>query len=104
MNLRSTLALFPITFVLCLGSGAATGQSILTAQLSEQTPARWYQPDLTPQARFANSKKEAEAAYKEAKTACKELVKAEQKQCLSEAQSQRIDDIALARKTMQGEK
>lgn len=103
MNLKRTLPLLPITLVLCLGSGSAIGQSILTAQLSEETPARWYQPDLTPQARFLNSKKEAEAAYKEAQTACKELPKADQKQCQSEAQSQRINDIALARKTMVGE-
>ena len=103
MNLQSTLSLFPFAVVLCLSSGYAMGQSILTAQLSEETPARWYQADLTPQARFLNSKKEAEAAYKEATTACRELPKSDQKQCQSEAQSQRINDIALARKTMVNE-
>lgn len=61
-------------------------------------PARWYQEDLTPQARFQSSKKEVEAAYKEAVVECKQLAPANRGNCLSDARAQLVHDIEIAKK------
>ncbi len=72
----------------------------LPAKSHQETddPARWYQEDLTPQARFQTSKKEAEAAYKEAVVECKQLAPANRGNCLSDARNQLVHDLESAKK------
>lgn len=60
-------------------------------------PARWYQEDVTPQARFNNLKKEVDAAYKEAMTECKKLERSDRKQCEGDARNQSLQDMARAK-------
>ena len=63
-------------------------------------PARWYQEDLTPHARFQTSKKEAEAAYKEAVIDCKQLELAKRSNCMRDARSQMLQDVEAAKKKL----
>lgn len=64
-------------------------------------PVRWYQEDLTPNARFQTLKKEVDAAYKEALNECKTGERATRAACMNEARAQQKQDIASARQKMQ---
>lgn len=60
-------------------------------------PARWYQNDATPHDYFLTLKKEAEAAYLEAKTSCHAAEKSTQARCLKDAQIQYQQDLQDAK-------
>ena len=84
-----------------LSMGAAMAQTSPSKTSSETgDPARWYQEDLTPQARFQTSKKEADAAYKDAVTDCKQLEASSRATCLRDARSQWMQDIETAKKKL----
>ena len=65
-------------------------------------PARWYQNDATPHDYFMTLKKEAEAAYLEAKISCHAAEKSTQARCLKDAQTQYQQDLQDARSKGQG--
>lgn len=50
-------------------------------------PARWYQEDTTPRARFQTLKKEAGAAYQEALAECKKVERTTRAACMQEARA-----------------
>ena len=60
-------------------------------------PARWYQEDTTPRARFQTLKKEAGAAYQEALADCKRAERATRATCMREARALFEQDLAAAR-------
>ena len=60
-------------------------------------PARWYQDDTTPRARFQTLKKEAGAAYQEAVTDCKRAERASRATCMQEARTLFEQDMTAAR-------
>lgn len=90
---------FASAIVLCsLTTGAALAQTPPATSTSQTgDPARWYQEDLTPQARFQTSKKEAEAAYKEATIECKQLELANRSKCMRDARAQMTHDLESAK-------
>lgn len=61
---------------LVAGSGAQAGD-----------PARWYQENTTPRARMKSLKKEAAAAYQEARTECRTVARSMRTACLKEART-----------------
>ena len=94
-KLASGIVLCTLTMNVVLAQGVApvTGTDAID-------PARWYQEDLTPQARYQNSKKEADAAYKEAVIECKLLELANRNNCIRDARAQLVQDIESAKKKM----
>lgn len=60
-------------------------------------PARWYQEDVTPRARFETLKKEAGAAYREAQSECKKAAQASRAACMQEARNTFARDMTDAR-------
>lgn len=64
-------------------------------------PARWYQEDMTPQARFKTLKKEAGAAYREAVLQCRSAERGERAACLREARANFQNDMTAARQETQ---
>ncbi|MES2046849.1 MAG: hypothetical protein V4447_00495 [Pseudomonadota bacterium] len=93
---------FASSIVLCaMTMSAALAQGVPPTSGTEAgDPARWYQEDVTPQARFLSSKKEADAAYKEAVTECKKLEPAYRSNCIREARAQLMQDIDSAKKKL----
>jgi len=66
-------------------------------------PARWYQQDSTPHDYYLTLKKEAEAAYQEAKMSCQAEDRAVRSACLKDAQAQYKQDLQDAKtKEQQG--
>ena len=59
-------------------------------------PARWYQPDSTPQAQLRTLQKEIGAALAEAKKACRQEAPANRADCLKAAQDTYKQDMANA--------
>ena len=59
-------------------------------------PARWYQPDSTPQAQLRTLHKEIGAALSEAKKACRQEAPANRSACLQAAQDTYRQDMANA--------
>ena len=60
-------------------------------------PARWYQEDTTPRARFDTLKKEAGAAHRIAQNACKKTKGVTRMACMQEARNVLGQDIGAAR-------
>lgn len=69
----------------------------IPSQATTGDPARWYEENTTPTAVFRNSKKEDQAALKDAVVLCKELRRPEQASCLKAARSNYEQDLASAR-------
>jgi hypothetical protein len=64
-------------------------------------PARWYQEDTTPSARFQTLKKEAGAAYRESLNECKKVERATRTACMQEARTTFEQDMANAKQQAQ---
>ena len=93
----SSVASSLIFFLLTVG--AAFAQTLSDNSIAETAdPARWYQEDLTPQARFQTAKKEVDAAYKEAAIECKKLAPANRSSCVRDARTQWAQDLESAKK------
>jgi len=63
-------------------------------------PARWYQPDDTPKARYGNLRQEAGAAHREALAQCRKVRGKEAAQCRKEARAALKDDMARAKRIL----
>jgi hypothetical protein len=90
------------SFILCgltMSTALAHGAP-LTNSADAGDPERWYQEDLTTLARFQNSKKEADAAYKEAVIECKILELENRSNCIRDARTQLLRDIEMAKKKL----
>lgn len=100
-NLTHYFPLLASGIMLCsLTMSVALAQGVVATSPGADSPARWFQEDLTPQARFQTSKKEADAAYKEAVIDCKQQVPANRSNCLRDARAQLIQDLESAKKKM----
>ena len=64
-------------------------------------PARWYQEDMTPRARFQTLQKEAGAAYRESQAECKKVERAMHAACMQEARRNFNQDMSDARRQLQ---
>lgn len=71
--------------------GVAANQA---AELAKGDPARWNKPDATAEQRLRTLRKEAAAAYQEAKVACREEPTGTRKRCMDEARSTYEKDLA----------
>ena len=60
-------------------------------------PARWYLENTTPRERFDTSKKEAGAAYRQAKSNCKKASKTARAECMQNARNTYGRDMIDAR-------
>ena len=88
-----------VVFTLAMGTALAqTEPAKISSEIGD--PARWYQEDLTPHARFQTSKKEAAAAYKEAVIDCKQLELSSRSNCMHDARSQMMQDVESAKKKL----
>ena len=95
-NLSSVASSF---FFFVLTMGAAFAQTLSVNSIAETTdPARWYQEDLTPQARLQTAKKDVDAAYKEAAIDCKKLAPSNRNSCVRDARAQWAQDLESAKK------
>ena len=97
---RLKIAASVIACSLTITASLAQGQPA-TGLAEAADPVRWYQEDLTPNARFQTLKKEADAAYKEALIECKTGERATRATCMNEARAQQKQDIANARQKTQ---
>lgn len=92
---------YPFILLLAMGSGLMMNMTDSVAQGNgDKDPARWYAEDVTPQSRYQTSKKEANAAYKEAQAACKKMARHERAKCISDARKSLQSDLAEAKKIM----
>jgi hypothetical protein len=66
------------------------------SEIAKGDPARWYRADNSPQARLSTQKKEINAAYAEAKTACRKEAAAARSKCMKDAQLAYRHDMAQA--------
>jgi len=87
----STLTLLAATLLAPMAQAAEE-------DMSKGDPSRWYQADDSPEARYGNLQKEANAAYGEAVLACKGLRAKALRACRSDAQAARKDDMARAKR------
>lgn len=65
-------------------------------------PARWYKPANTPEKRYEVAMKEANAALKEAISACRDETRADRRACVSDAMRTYHDDVAAAKSLRAG--
>ena len=85
--------------LLALHTASAQGLAIDRVAQAD-SPARWYQEDTTPQARFRTLKKEAGAAQQEALSECKKLEYATRSACIKKARATFELDLDDARQQM----
>ena len=71
--------------------GVAANQA---AELARGDPARWTQPDANAAQRLRTLRKEAAAAYQEAKVGCREEPIGARKRCMNEARAAYEKDLA----------
>jgi hypothetical protein len=82
----------------CACAFAALADEHVGKNLERGEPARWSQPDDTPEKRQATAIKEAKAALAEAMKSCRESA-TDRKSCENEAREQYRADIAAAQAT-----
>lgn len=80
----------------CLAPLAMAQDAPPTGTPQPGDPARWYQPDSTPQAQLRTLHKEIAAALAEAKKACRQAAPAARGACLKAAQETYRQDMANA--------
>ena len=80
----------------CLAPLALAQSAPPTGTPQAGDPARWYQPDSTPQAQLRTLHKEIGAALSEAKKACRQEAAADRSACLKTAQETYRQDMANA--------
>jgi hypothetical protein len=76
------------------GTGAGTNAE---ANVGTKDPDRWFKEDVTAQARYQTSTKEAHAAYQEALKDCRTMKGSERSACLKEANVNLQADLAAAK-------
>ncbi len=64
-------------------------------------PPQWKSIDDTPQERYRTARKEAGAAFEEARTACREMPVAERAACVAEARSLFTSDMDEAKRLLE---
>jgi hypothetical protein len=84
-------------FLLCLCAVQLCRAQDASSVAEPGDPTRWYQQDSTPHDYYLTLKKEAEAAYQEAKASCQTLNSAARPACLKDAQAQYKQDLADAK-------
>jgi hypothetical protein len=91
--------LLPLALVAALAAPAALAQEQHVGRNAELgDPARWYQPDDTPEKRYRTAMKEAVAAKAEAVKECRASVQA--KACEAEARRQYESEAQRARELL----
>ena len=95
IRMAAGAAIFSLTISTSMAQALAPSSVANTAD-----PARWYQEDVTARARFQTSKKEADAAYKEAVIDCKQAARNDRTACAQEARTQWAQDLETARKKL----
>lgn len=66
-------------------------------ELAKGDPARWFQEDLTPEAKLRTGSKEAAAALRENLADCKKLGAPERRDCMQQARQTYREEMARAR-------
>lgn len=83
------------TFILCASQFCWAQSAPGIAEPGD--PVRWYQQDSTPHDYYLTLKKEAEAAYQEAKVSCQAGDRVSRSACLKDAQAQFKQDMRDAK-------
>ncbi len=86
-----------LSLLLVAGSGAA----LAAGAIPDKDPPQWHTEDTTPQMHYQTSRKEAGAAYQEARTECRTMRGAEASACNREARENYEKDMAAAKKLLQ---
>lgn len=89
-----------LSLLIIAGSGAALAAGPMRS-MPDRDPPQWHTEDATPQMRYQTSKKEAGAAYEEARKECRSMHGAEAAACNREARSNFEKDMAEAKKKLQ---
>lgn len=95
--MRPELKVVVVAAFACASALAATAEEHVGRNLERGEPARWSQPDDTPQKREATAVKEAKAALADAIKECRQLATAERKACEKQARDQYRLDIESSR-------
>jgi hypothetical protein len=66
-------------------------------ELARGDPARWFQEDLTPEAKLRTGSKEAAAALRENQADCKKLGARDRRDCMQQAQQTYREEMQRAR-------
>ncbi len=80
--------------VAAFSCGTAIAQRLLD-------PPQWQSIDDTPQERYRTARKEAGAAFEEARAACREIPTAERDACVAEARSLFTSDMDEAKRLLE---
>jgi hypothetical protein len=94
--MRSELKGVVVAAFACACAFAATAEEHVGKNLERGEPARWFQPDDTPQKRAATAIKEAKAALAESLADCRKTT-ADRKSCEKQAREQYELDVQAAR-------
>jgi hypothetical protein len=86
--------------LLLVASGSAFAAGPMRT-MPDRDPPQWHTEDTTPQMRYQTSKKEAGAAYEEARRECRSMRGAEAKGCNREARENYQDDLATAKRQLE---
>lgn len=88
--------------IIGLTISTSMAQALVPSDIADAgDPARWYQEDLTARAIFQTSKKDVDAAYKEAVISCKQADRRDRTTCAQEARAQWALDLDKAKKKQQ---
>jgi hypothetical protein len=94
--MRSELKIVVVAAFACACAFAAVAEEHVGRNLERGEPARWSQPDDTPQKRYNTAIKEAKAALADALSECRTPA-TERKACEKEARDQYKLDLEAAR-------
>ena len=97
--MRPELKVVVVAAFACASALAATAEEHVGRNLEKGEPARWSQPDDTPQKRAATATREAKAALAEAVKECRQLAADERTACEKQAREQYRLDIDSSRST-----
>jgi len=94
--MRSELKIVVVAAFACACAFAAVAEEHVGRNLERGEPARWSQPDDTPQKRYGTAIKEAKAVLAEALSECRAST-TERKACEKQARDQYKLDLEAAR-------
>lgn len=86
--------------LLIVAASATVVTSSIAENLGDVDPPRWTHEDMTPQARYQTSKKEADAAYRAAVAECKAMSRADRNSCMREARDNHQADLSEAKRRL----